>query len=73
MPQVEGYEPEYEVIGEISELRANEWIQVIEALGPFGSGNPMPAISVRDAVLCNGPTELKSNGSVASWARKDLT
>ena len=70
MPQVEDYEPEYEVIGDLSELRANEWMQVIEALGPFGSGNPMPAISVQDVVICKDPTELKSNGSAEPWAWK---
>lgn len=47
MPQVDGYEPGYEVIGELVELRANEWMQVIEALGPFGSGNPVPATQAK--------------------------
>ena len=70
MPQVYSYEPAYEVIGKLSELRANEWMQVIEALSPFGSGNPMPAIAIPDAVLCQEPVKLKANGANEPWAWK---
>ena len=70
MPQVDGYEPEYEVIGEMCELRTSEWVQVIETLGPFGSGNPMPVISAQDVVICKDPTEMKFNGAAEPWAWK---
>ena len=70
MSQVADHEPESEVVGELDELPAEEWLQVCEALEPCGRGNPAPLVSARNALLIQAPTELRLHESGEVWAWK---
>lgn len=70
MPLVEDHEPKYEAIGELGELRPEEWQQVGEALEPFGAGNPAPLIAMQKAKLVKEPVELRLKDSGQVWAVK---
>lgn len=72
MPKVAGYEPDHEVIGELEELPAMDWLQVCAALEPCGRGNPWPLMSARRARLIHAPTELWSGGFSDAWALKGI-
>ena len=70
MPLVGYHEPKFEVIGELGDLRPEEWLAVMEDLEPYGSGNPAPLISLRKAKLVRVPTELRLKESGQVWAVK---
>ena len=70
MPIVKGLEPKTEVVGELDELRPEEWMAAITAIEPSGCGNPAPLISARNAKLISDPIELKLKTTGLPWALK---
>jgi single-stranded-DNA-specific exonuclease len=69
MPQTD-HEPEQEVIGELDQLRAEEWFMVMELLAPFGRGNPLALIRAQDALCLSEPTALIAKDKRQPWAVK---
>ncbi len=69
MPQAE-LEPAREVIGELEQLRPEEWMKVMELLGPYGRGNPFPVLSASGMKCECEPTSLISKEDSQPWALK---
>jgi hypothetical protein len=69
MPQSD-HEPEQESIGEIDELRPEEWAVVIELLAPYGRRNPFPIVSAIRIKCVSEPTALASQETGEPWAMK---
>jgi len=69
MPQTD-HEPETEIIGDVDQLKPEEWVTVIELLSPFGRGNPFPLISITGAVCQDEPTALISQENQKVWGLK---
>jgi single-stranded-DNA-specific exonuclease len=70
MSQIVDHEPEAEVMGDVDLLTPEEWTRVGEILEPFGSGNPYPVITAKNARITTDPTELKLRDSGKTWAVK---
>jgi single-stranded DNA-specific DHH superfamily exonuclease len=70
MSQIVNHEPEAEVMGDIDLLTPAEWVAASEVLEPFGSGNPHPVISSKNARITTGPTVLNLKDSGKTWAMK---
>ena len=49
-----------EDIGQIDQLRPEEWVTALELLGPFGRGNPYPVIRAPGARLQSEPVTLQA-------------
>jgi len=64
------HEPEAEVIGDLDELRAEEWATVIALLAPFGRGNPFPRIRALSAVCQSDSTALTAKDTGIPWAMR---
>jgi single-stranded-DNA-specific exonuclease len=62
-------EVDSEYIGDASDLRLEEWVIVMDLLGPFGVGNPWPVVRAGHCRLSEGPVELRTKAGHA-WAIK---
>jgi single-stranded-DNA-specific exonuclease len=69
MPQTD-HDPETEIIGDIGQLKPEDWVAVSELLAPFGRKNPAPIISATGAVCQGEPTSLTSKENQNIWAIK---
>ena len=70
MPQVDDHEPQQETIGDLEELRPEEWLQVLDAVEPCGKGNPFPLITARQACMTKDPSQLLLKFTGLPWAWK---
>jgi len=57
-----------EDIGQIDQLRPEEWTAALELLAPFGRGNPYPAIRAPGARLQSEPVTLLATDTGQPWA-----
>lgn len=57
-----------EDIGQIDQLRPEEWAAALELLGPFGRGNPYPVIRAPGATLQSEPVILQAKDTGQPWA-----
>jgi single-stranded-DNA-specific exonuclease len=69
MPQSD-HEPEQESIGDVDQLRPEEWLAVTELLSPCGRKNPFPIVNAHGAVCDGEPTALISKEDKKPWAFK---
>ena len=69
VPQAD-HEPVTEVIGNIDQLKAEEWATVSELLAPCGRKNPFPLVSAQGAVCYGEPTALNSQEDQKVWAMR---
>lgn len=60
----------YPILGDADGLPVDESAEVLEALSPFGMGNPTPYFTLENAVLCWGPKELTRRSDSSVWALK---
>ena len=70
VPQCEQHDPDQEVIGELDQLRPEEWCRVVQLLEPFGKKNPLPLIAARGAICQSSPQPLLPRTDGQPWAVK---
>lgn len=64
------FTPVLEVLGNADTFGFDEWISMLDALEPFGAGNPRPNLLIDGATLICGPRMLYRQADGKPWAAK---
>ena len=70
MRENKSHSADSEILCEIDELTPAEWVQVLEALEPFGHGNPVPRALARNAFCTSFPKPLPLKENAQAWGVK---
>ena len=65
----EDFASDIEILGRCDSLAPEQWCEVLDALEPFGNGNPRPSLYLSKAELTWGPNEMVGRDSNV-WAMK---